>query len=233
MKAERRKNIRRALVGLLLLSLCPVHAEEVQSHGLLLERWLCDTFFAGYRAESYTQKWDIPAESNRQHGGIPVNPKALKFGTPIGLGDAVRQFTTDEPFLLIVAFWQQSSPTEKRWVHAQTIRVEPAQWGALWHPVTRSDLDRLLTVIKDDSLTLDEARARAKDIKSGPPFTESVMQVNPKIDASQRRLQCSLRFQDFFTHLAPDADPSPQAAPAVFGIPLPNPISSAPRVISH
>jgi hypothetical protein len=27
--------------------------------------------------------------------------------------------------------------------------------------------------------------------------------VNPKIDASQRRLQCSLRFDDFFKHLAP------------------------------
>ena len=56
-------------------------AQEVQSHGLVFERWVRDTFFDGYKPASYTQRWDIPASANRAHGGIPVNPKAVKHGT--------------------------------------------------------------------------------------------------------------------------------------------------------
>jgi hypothetical protein len=216
-----------ALAGLALVQALP--AEEVQSHGLLFERWLCDTFFSGYRPESYTQKWDIPAAANRNHGGVPVNPKVMKHGSPIGLGDARRQFQIHEPFLLVIASWEQSSPTEKRWVSAKAVQVEPTKWRQLWEPVTQADLDRLVAVIQDDSLTLDEARAQAKTIKAQPPFSEAVMQVNPKIDRSQRRLQCSLRFTDFFTHLAPKTDSSSQYAPSLFGVALPNPIASKPR----
>ena len=228
MQANPRTALLKALAIFFLLSNAAL-AEEVQSHGFIFERWLRDTFFDGYTPESYTQKWDIPAEANRHHGHVPVNPKAIKYDTPIGLGDATRQFQIDEPFLLILAFWQQASPTEKRWVNAQAIRIDPDPWRQLWHPITQNDLDRLIAVIKDDSLSLDEARAQAKAIKSAPPFTESVIQVNPKIDGSQRRLQCSLRFDDLFQHLAPGADPKPQDNPTLFGVPLPNPIQSSPR----
>ena len=51
-------------------------AQEVQHHGLVFEQWVRDAFFDGYRPESYTQKWDIPAAANRAHGHLPVNPKA-------------------------------------------------------------------------------------------------------------------------------------------------------------
>ena len=80
--------------------------------------------------------------------------------------------------------------------------------------------------------TLDEARQRAKALKSRPPFSEAVMQVNPKIDGSQRRLQCSLRFADFFDHLAPDAERGKQEQPKVFGVAVPRRFDSAPRTIT-
>ena len=86
-------------------------------------------------------------------------------------------------------------------------------------------------MIKDKNLSIDEARAEAKRIKSMPPFAEAVMQVNPKIDSSQRRLQCSLRFADFFKHLAPDQTSDKQAAPKVFGIPIPPSLDSSPRTL--
>ena len=57
------------------------------------------------------------------------------------------------------------------------------------------------------------------------------MQVNPKIDGSQRRLQCSVRFDDFFKHLAQKADSSKQEQPKVFGVPVPRQFASAPRTI--
>lgn len=207
---------------------------EVQSHGLLFEKWLRDTFFGGYTPKGYTQKWDIPAEFNPDHGRIPVNPKATKYGTPVDFGDALRQFEIvekKERFLVIVGFWEQTTKTEKRWVNVQAVEVTPSAWARLWSPVRRSDLEALVAVIKDKNLPLEEARKRAKAIKSQAPFIESIMQVNPKIDASQRRLQCSVRFEDFFKHLAPARDPGRQEQPAVFGVPIPRQFASAPRTI--
>jgi hypothetical protein len=204
-------------------------AREVQSHGLLFEQWLRETFFGGYMPESHTQKWDIPAAANPDHGRVPVNPKAAKHGTPVGLGDALRQFEIAETFMLIVGFWQQTTPNEKRWTNVQSVVVTPEKWKKLWFPVTSEDLKKLDTVIKDKSLSLEEARVRAQSIKSRHPFTEAVIQVNPKIDGSQRRLQCSLRFDDFFKHLAPQASSVPQVQPQVFGVPIPAAFESAPR----
>jgi len=226
--------MKRISFHLLLLAILSIitSAREVQSHGLLFEKWLRDTFFGGYEPKGYTQKWDIPASANKNHGNIPVNPKAAKHGTPIGLGDALRQFDIDEPFLLIAGFWQQQTQTKKIWTNVQAVRIEPATWQKLWHPITRADLEKLDAIIKDKSLSLEEAREQAQAFKSKTPFTLAILQVNPKIDVSQRRLQCSLRFEDFFTHLAPDADSGPQTQPAVFGVPVPQRFDSAPRVIN-
>jgi hypothetical protein len=209
-----------------------MQAREVQSHGLLFERWLRHTFFGGYEPKGYTQKWDIPAEANALHGHIPVNPKATKYGTPIGLGDAVRQFEIDEPFLLIVGFWEQVNPEEKHWVNVQAVRVEPADWRKLWGDLTRADLDRLIAIIKDPNLSLAEAREQVQLIKKEQRYAASVIELNPKIDTSQRRLQCSLRFSAFFDHLAPEAVREVQAQPMVFGVPVPARFDSAPRVIT-
>lgn len=218
----------------LLLLICvagSLSAREVQSHGLLFEQWLRDTFFEGYKPEGYTQKWDIPAVANPHHGQIPVNPKATKYGTPIGLGDALRQHDIAEPFLLIVGFWQQVTPQEKRWVNVQAVRVEPKVWRSLWGELTRADLEALEAVIKDKSLTLEQAREKAQQLKAASRYESAVIQLNPKIDRSQRRLQCSLRFDAFFDHLATQADRAPQKTPQVFGVNVPGKFHSTPRVL--
>lgn len=204
-------------------------AQEVQWHGLGFERWVQDEFFDGYRPPNYTQKWDIPAAANRRFGGVPVNPKAIKYGTPADLGDALRQFDIAEPFILVLGYWRQEGGT-KRFVNIVAPRVEPAAWKKLWGPVTRVDLEKLDAVIKDRSLTPAQARAAALRIKRAPPFTQAVIVVNPKIDSkTQRRLQCSLRFADVFKHLAPGADPQPQERASLWGVEFPLAIPSQPR----
>lgn len=213
---------------LVLRSAEPGARNEVQRHGVVFEQWIRDTFFDGYAPTNYTQRWDIPAAANRRFGGIPVNPKAVKLGSPVDLGDALRQFDTEEPFLLIVGFWEQDGPV-KRFVNVQAVRVEPAKWRELWQPVTREALAALDATIKDASRPLTDTRAEAQRIKRRVPFTKAVMQVNPKIDAKQRRLQCSLRFRDFFDHLAPAADRGRTSQPALFGVPLPQELASPPR----
>ncbi len=211
----------------------PVAAQEVQQHGLVFEHWVCDTFFAGHRPASYTQKWDIPAGANTAHGGVPVNPKAIKHGTPVDLGDALRQFDIDEPFMLILGFWRQEGE-QKRIVNIVAPVITPELWRKLWGPVTRADLERLDAVIKDRSLDYREARRRAQEMKNRPPFNQAVIVLNPKIDSkTQRRLQCSLRFSDVFQHLASGTDSKPQARPMLFGTPYPGLIASKPRVFDR
>ena len=109
------------LIGLVFTA--TAGAAEVQQHGLIFERWICDTFFEGYRPPSTTQKWDIPAAINRAHGAVPVNPKAAKYGAPIDLGDALRQFEINEPFILLIGCWQQEG-ADKRFVTFVAPRIE-------------------------------------------------------------------------------------------------------------
>ncbi len=208
-------------------------AQEVQRHGVVFEAWVRETFFEGYKPTSYTQKWDIPAAANKNHGGVPANPKATKYGTPVDLGDALRQFDIAEPFLLVIGYWRQEGD-EKRFVKIVAPRIEPETWRKLWGPVTRADLERLDAAIKDRSLTPQEARAAARKMKAQPPFTEATFVLNPKIDSKgQRRLQCSLRFSDVFTHLLPGEARTPDEAPALWDVPFEQTIASKPRTFAR
>lgn len=203
-------------------------AQEVQQHGLMFERWVRDTFFGGYKPANYTQRWDIPAEANQDHGGVPVNPKAVKFGTPVDLGDALRQHEIEEPFLLVLGFWEQDG-NDKRFVNIVAPLITPEQWRALWGDVTYADLLKLDELIKDPARPIEEIRKLALKTKNAPPFTSAVIQVNPKIDAHQRRLQCSIRFADVFKYLAPDVPQRPADGAKLWGVPFPGPLASPAR----
>lgn len=220
--------LRQSCLLLCLAVAATLGAQEVQRHGLVFEEWVRDRFFNGYKPSNYTQKWDIPASANVDHGGVPVNPKAVKYGTAVDLGDAVRQFEIDHPFLLVLGFWEQRGE-EKHFVNLVAPLVSAEKWRELWGPVTYADLLRLDRFIKDTARPIAETRRMALQMKNSPPFSQAVIQFNPKIDSTQRRLQCSLRFADVFKHLAPEADPKPQAKPTLWGVEAPGPIASGPR----
>jgi len=206
---------------------------EEQQHGLVFERWICDTFFHSYRP-AYTGKWDIPAEINGERGGIPVNPKATKWGTAVNLGDALRQFAIDEPFWLVIGYWEQRG-SNKEFVRILAKRVEVEEWRRLWGEIRREDLERLDRVIKDRELGYEEVREKAKAMKAEEPFAGAIMQVNPKIDTGkQRRLQCSLRFIDLFRWAGEDVgeDVGEGVGGArLWGEKFPNPVPSASRSV--
>jgi hypothetical protein len=202
---------------------------EVQRHGYVFEKWVRDTFFDGYKAPSYTQEWDVAATANKKYGGMPVSIKTAKYGSSVDLGDALRQYSIHEAFLIIIGYWQQDGEN-KRIVNIVAATVEPALYHKLWEPIALEDLRRLDATVKNRVLTPQQAREAARKIKSAPPFTKAVMAVNPKIDSKhQRRLQCSLSFKEVFEYLAPKADPRPQPSPQLFGIAAPEPFLSAPR----
>ena len=202
-------------------------ATEVQRHGLSFEHWVADAFFGGHRPSGPTDKWDIPASVNKAHGRIPVNPKATQYGEPVLLGDALRQYDIDEPFLLVVGFWQQDGG-DKKFVQSLVARITPEQWRKLWAPVTRADLVAMDRLVKDTSRPIDEVRREVLRRKKQPPFSGAVIQLNPKIDRSQRRLQCSISYVRLFENLAPGRDRKRQPSAEIFGRRIP-PVQASPR----
>lgn len=205
---------------------------EVQGHGFTFENWVRATFFDSYEAPSYTQHWDVSAEANARFGGVPVSIKATKYGAPLNLGDAMRQFQIAQPFLLIVGFWRQTGGS-KSFVNTTLAHVEPDQWRRLWAPITLEELQALDSTIKS-TLEYQQARLEARLLKAGPSFREAVMTVNPKIDSkTQRRLQCSLSFRAFFEHLAPLAGREATAQPHLFDIPALGAFSSPVRTFNR
>ena len=203
-------------------------ATEVQQHGLSFEHWVADTFFGGHRPSGPTDKWDIPASANTQHGRIPVNPKATQYGEPVLLGDALRQYDIKEPFVLIVGFWEQDG-RDKKFVQSLVARIEPEQWRQLWAPVTRKDLEAMDKLVKDTNRPIAEVRREVLKRKKQPPFSQAVIQLNPKIDQSQRRLQCSISYVRLFKNLAPGRDRKAQPFAEIFGRRIPPVPASPPR----
>jgi hypothetical protein len=213
---------------ILCLAASLVRATEVQQHGLSFEHWVADTFFGGHRPSGPTDKWDVPASANKNHGRIPVNPKATQYGEPMLLGDALRQYDIKEPFLLIVGFWEQDG-RGKKFVQSLVVRIDPDRWHKLWGPVTRADLEAMDKLVKDTSRPIAEVRKEVLRRKKLPPFSQAVIQLNPKIDQSQRRLQCSISYVRLFKNLAPGRDRKAQAFAKIFGRRIPRITSSPPR----
>ena len=207
---------------------------EVQIHGFTFEKWVCDTFFDGHTG-SYMRKWDVSPEANNGSTipapwrGLPVSIKTAKYGSPIGLGDVLRQRQIDEPFLMIVGFWRQRAPTEK-WIEDIGVAgFSLENWSGLWGQLSLDHLRSVDVVVKDMSLHYADVRRQARQWKKTTiEVSSSSFVVNPKIDSkSQRRIQCSLPFSVFWA--AVGREPRRQDAPELFGVPFPNPMSLSAR----
>ncbi len=206
----------------------------VQSHGFSFEKWVRDTLFNEYSGHN-TQKWDIPPEFN-QHPtlphdfrNIPVSVKTAKVGSPIGLGDILRQRRISEPFLMIVGFWRQRTPSEKWFEDIGWVKFTPSIWNGLWGSLSLTQISEIDQVVKDRNTHYTIAREKAQHLKrlaSGTSGNQIV--INPKIDSKkQRRIQCSLPFNVFWT--CSGRSLINQDCPELFGFPFKNPIISSSR----
>lgn len=205
---------------------------EVQLHGFDFENWIKKTFFAEFSV-SYSHKWDIPADFNKlevvpeEFRHLPVSVKTCKNRSPIGFGDALRQFNVKEEFLLIVGFWEQSG-ANKNFVAVEAAKITIREWKNLFNPLTDKDLKLLDSTIKNKETHYAEVRKSAKEIKKSFPPTKMIL--NPKIDSkSQRRLQCSLPFNVFWNMFA-KKEAYRNIDCSLFGKRVPNPFVSSARV---
>jgi hypothetical protein len=206
---------------------------EVQRHGFDFENWVKEKFFANFDA-AYTQKWDVPLEANcleiipKEFHHLPVSIKTCKFGSPIGFGDALRQFNNNEDFLLIVGFWQQSG-SYKNFVAVEGVKIHASHWKNLFSPLETTDLTLLDSTIKNIGTHYSEVRKIAKQIKNSDKFRQAKIVLNPKIDSkTQRRLQCSLPFNIFWRDFV-RKESYQNINCELFGEKVPNPFLSGQR----
>jgi hypothetical protein len=210
---------------------------EVQSHGFGFEKWVLDHFFAGYRG-TYMQKWDVPPNHNihtvvplRFHG-LPVSIKTAKKGSPIGLGDVLRQRQIDRDFLMIVGFWEQRTATEKWFVDIGCAMFGAADWQALWGQLTLAEISAIDAVVKNQSSHYSAVRAAAQNWKRQPSVQTCTLVINPKIDSkTQRRIQCSLPYKAFWQMVGREA--LRLDAPELWSRVFHNPVKSSARTFNQ
>lgn len=207
---------------------------EVQRHGFTFEKWVRDSFFGGYEG-NYMQKWDVPPDHNQHQRmppdfrSIPVSVKTAKYGSPIGLGDVLRQRSIDEPFLMIAGFWRQRSSSEKWFEDIGCVKFTPAEWSSLWESLSLSQITEVDRVVKNLDSHYSVVRKQAKEWKARvASISGSRIVINPKIDSKkQRRVQCSLPFHVFWDAVGRKAEI--HDSPLLFGLPFDNPVISSSR----
>ncbi len=205
----------RALIPACLLWLItdvgtPLAAEERQSHGFAFEQRVWNHLFE----RGYTDEWDIPARANLANPGFPVSVKYIRWGSPVYLGDAVRQREIDQSFELVVGFYEPDENGNKRTVAIHDILISAEDWNAWWGSVEAAELIDFGTKIQ--SGTIREARDYARPTAAELRTRSGIFSINPKIDASQRRIQCSIPFVAFYRELVGE-EPEPQDTPTLWG----------------
>jgi hypothetical protein len=178
--------------------------QERQKHGLKFEDWLKKSFFDIY----YTSEWDIPSQLNPIKNGGPISIKTAKWRGSVDFGDALRQFDINHNFTLIVGFWVPCRG-KKKVVKITENTIKKRQWHSYWGELKRIDLKKLDDTIKNRKQNYKTAREKAQEIKSKIQPQSKIITLNPKIDSkTQRRLQCSISFKEFFKHIVGTKNPA-------------------------
>jgi len=175
-------------------------AEEQQSQGYRFEQKVIRQFTGKENFEtSYTSKWDIPAEFNTATGR-PVSVKCIRWGNSVYLGDALRQRKISEPFEMVIGFYEADKKkglARLKALHHLTIR--PEDWNRWWGGITFEEIERLNAGIKNKPL--EEAQAFARDLAAKLRKKPGIVDLNPKVNKDQRRIQCSIPFNVFFREI--------------------------------
>lgn len=207
----------RSLVVLLLflVSVATAPARMAEAAATTLERWVRTTFFPAARPAEHGARWDIPAEANTRFAGLPVRIAAGPVGGALDLGEAVRQYPTGDPFLLVAGYWTEDEQGA-RFVEVQAVRVAPASWRELWTPVAFADVLRFDDLCRDPARPVEETRRLALRWRAEPPFAAAAIQLLPRLDGRQRRLIAVLPSEHF--RRLPGTEASPISGPGLWGV---------------
>jgi len=187
-------------LGAVIGSLYSVQAEEVQSHGHRFEHAVIQQITGlEHLPISYTSEWDIPAEFNKKTG-LPISIKFIRWGNSIYLGDALRQRTSRQPFEMILGFYEIDSTKKSALLQAiYHLSFKPEDWDRWWGQVSAAEIESLINGIKKKPLA--EAQAYARKEAKRLLAKEGIIDINPKVNKDQRRIQCSIPFELFYSEI--------------------------------
>ncbi len=142
---------------------------------------------------SATASFDIEAQFDRERG-LPTSIKATG-NKLIGLSDARRFWTIDQPIRMIVGAYRQL-PDRKAFSVVHEFLLSPEALGSLRGCVTLNEVRELHEGISLTRFQLggeSNARAWVRAAKAVIENRLGAIRLNPKIDSKgQRRLQCSV-----------------------------------------
>lgn len=172
-------------------------AEEQQSQGYFFEKAVIRQLTNLEKLDiSYTGEWDIPADFNKQRG-LPISVKFIRWGNSIYLGDALRQRRIAQPFEMVIGFYEADLKSKTARIKSlHHITIQPEQWEKWWGDITQEEISELAQGIKHKPLGEAQAfaRNRARELRA----KSGVIDLNPKVNKDQRRIQCSIPFRIFY-----------------------------------
>ncbi|NJK92812.1 MAG: hypothetical protein HC904_13910 [Blastochloris sp.] len=197
-------------------------AEEQQSQGYRFEKVVIRLLTGSEDlGTGYTSEWDIPAKFNH-HSGRNISVKCIRWGNSVYLGDAMRQWQLgrgEESFEMVVGFYDIEEREGEGEAQAVLKSGAPGGnhagiWRRSWGEITEAELAALIAGIKDKPLAEAQAyaRAEAKRLRAKP----GIIDINPKVNKDQRRIQCSIPFEVFYREIL-KAEPEPQTELKLWG----------------
>lgn len=163
--------------------------------------------------------WDINGSANRFNPGLPVAIHFSEWGQPVDLGEAARQRAVNEPFELIIGFYEKlPSSSEATVVAVHDIKIDAARWEKLWGKITLAEIKQLEAAFKTgpDKNAMFYAMGECSRIgKKG-----SAIQIEPRISRNKRQIACYIPFGIFCTELLNDPVPKKQQGLALWGQPF-------------
>ena len=194
---------------------------EVQAHGKLWEKELAISVYklteAELRGINYTATHDIPGELNKLNPGINISVKTSCSENIVGMGDVLRVYDTvssGHPIHATVLFYNQDCDTKTKTV---TRIVEVDLTGStreLFGTITRADLSSLNALIHAvpkelrGRVIIEGKKVSAPSVQRTAYLEKQIellgktgaIYLNPKLDETNCRLQCSFnRFKKFLT----------------------------------
>jgi hypothetical protein len=181
---------------------------EVQSHGFVLERELCEKVYGATMEEmkgiKYTSKMDLPGKFNRLDN-CDLSIKTSCSPNAVCMADCLRVFdavgSANNIHLTVIYYLQNDETRTKHVLTITEINLTDSQY-ALFGTVIREQLEELVNLVKSipkKRKPTKEEYANMYSLRDTLQAQCGAIHLDIKCDSkTQRRLQCSFnRFQQF------------------------------------
>ena len=175
---------------------------EVQAHGNHYEdlkirelTGLGKKEYDKLKKNGYTSVFDI---SKGLHSDIDISIKTAKSGAEICTGD-IRRMRTHSEYDIIIAQWEQVTPTKKVFHTEYRFHIKPEHEKLLWGTKTYEEIDEYASKVNSvDYKNPAEVEAYRTPEKRDAWLEElawddnTIMKPRPKVNKAQARVQCAV-----------------------------------------